>query len=174
MPKWLAHATEEQKARFRAAISQGQKRAWQRGRTSCPRSPKKREAALYAQGLPEGCARFYWLARCIVGYHNPKWSSAEIIRLIKWITRHYGTGTEGFHAWFKWLLGTHRIGQHEHMKPEYRHRLPEIEANYQAWMAKLNADRRPCALFPELTPVNRAPETIARGLLDRLSFSQSS
>ena len=34
-------------------------------------------------------------------------------------------------------LCAHRIGQHEHMKPEYRHRLPEIEANYQEWAAKL-------------------------------------
>jgi hypothetical protein len=42
-------------------------------------------------------------------------------------------GPEGFHAWFKWLLGTHRIGQYEHMRPEYRHRLPVIEANYQEW-----------------------------------------
>jgi hypothetical protein len=32
MPTWLAHASEEQKARFRAAISQGQKRSWQNGR----------------------------------------------------------------------------------------------------------------------------------------------
>src|SRR5262249_55936635 len=30
------------------------------------------EAKPYAQGLPGGCVRFYWLARCIVGYHNPK------------------------------------------------------------------------------------------------------
>jgi hypothetical protein len=43
MPTWLAHATEEQKARFRAAISQGQKRAWQRGRKGCPRFPRGRE-----------------------------------------------------------------------------------------------------------------------------------
>ena len=86
MPTWIAHA-EEKKTRFREAISKGQKRAWQRGRKGNHRFPKGREAKLYAQGLPEGCARFYWLARTIVGYHNPKWSSAEIIRFIKWITR---------------------------------------------------------------------------------------
>jgi hypothetical protein len=39
--------------------------------------------------------------------------------------------------WGKWLLGTHRIGQWDHMKPEYRHRLPAIEAEYQEWMARL-------------------------------------
>jgi hypothetical protein len=89
MPTWPAHATEEQKATRRAAISRGMKRAWQEGRAKGNhRFPKGREAALYAQGLPKGCARFYWLARCIVGYHNPTWSSAKIIRLIKWITRH--------------------------------------------------------------------------------------
>jgi hypothetical protein len=160
MPTWLAHATEDQKARFREAISKGAKRSWQKGRKGNPRFPKGREAALYAQGLREGCARFYWLARAVVGYNNPTWSTPKIIKLINWFTGlpNVGTGPEGFRAWAKWLIGTHRIGQHEHMKPEYRHRLPEIEANYQAWMAKLNADRRPCALFPELTPVNRAPE----------------
>jgi hypothetical protein len=158
MPKWPAHTTDAQRARFREAISRGAKRSWQRGRKGNHRFPKGREAALYAQGLRPSCARFYWLARCIGGYHNPTWTTPKIIKRINWITKHYGTGPEGFRAWAKWLIGTHRIGQHEHMKPEYRHRLPEIEANYQAWMAKLNADRRPCALFPELTPVNRAPE----------------
>jgi hypothetical protein len=52
-----------------------------------------------------GCARFYWLARTVVGYHNPNWSSARIIKDINWITKHYGTGPEGFRSWFKWLLG---------------------------------------------------------------------
>jgi hypothetical protein len=46
-------------------------------------------------------------------------------------------------VWFKWVLGTHRIGCHEHMKPEYRHRLPKIEANYRAWMAKLEGREAP-------------------------------
>ena len=137
MPAWLPNATEDQKARYRAAISEGQKRAWQKGRKGNYRRPRGRDAALYALGLPEGCARFYWLARTILGYHNPKWSSAEIIKDINWITRHYGTGTEGFVTWFKWLLGTHRIGQHEHMPPEYQDRLPAIEANYQAWADRL-------------------------------------
>src|SRR5262245_44603822 len=77
--------------------------------------------------------RFYWLACTIVGYHNPTWSSARIIKDINWITGlpNVGTRPEGLRKWFKWVLGTHRIGQHEHMKPEYRHRLPEIEAHYQ-------------------------------------------
>jgi len=113
------------------------KAAWQNGRTGNHRFPKGHEPTLIAQGLSQDCLRFYYLARCIVGYHNPYWPTTKIISLINWITKHYGTGTEGFHAWFKWLLGTHRIGQHEHMKPEYRNRLPEIEAHYQAWMAKL-------------------------------------
>jgi hypothetical protein len=123
MPTWLAHADEKQKARFRAAISQGQNRAWQRGRKGNHRFPKGREAKLYALGLREDCARFYWLTRTIVGYHNPNWTSAKIIERINWITRHYGTGPEGLQAWFKWLLGTHRIGQYEHMRPEYRQTL---------------------------------------------------
>jgi hypothetical protein len=59
MPTWLAHATEEQKARFRAAIS---------------------------LGLREGCARFYWLARTVVGYNNSTWTTAKIIKLINWFT----------------------------------------------------------------------------------------
>jgi hypothetical protein len=139
MPTWLAHATEAQKARFREAISKGVKRSWQRGRKGCHRFPKGREVALIAQGLLEGCARFYWLARAVVGYHNPNWSSAKIISLITWFTGlpNVGSGPEGLRAWFKWVLGTHRIGQHEHMKPEYRHRLPEIEANYQEWAKRL-------------------------------------
>jgi hypothetical protein len=137
MPTWLVHATEEQKARFREAVSRGAKGSWQRGRKGNYRFPKGREAKLYAQGLREGCARFYWLARTIVGHNNSTWTRSKIIKRINWITRHYGTGPEGFHAWFKWLLGTHRIGQYEHMRPEYQHRLPEIEANYQEWAAKL-------------------------------------
>jgi hypothetical protein len=94
------------------------------------------KAKLYAQGLREGCARFYWLARTVVGYNNSTWTTAVIIKRINWITKHYGIGDEGFRRFFKWLLGTHRIGQYEHMKPEYRHRLPAIEANYQEWAAK--------------------------------------
>jgi hypothetical protein len=82
MPTWLAHATEKQKASFRAAISQGQKRAWQNGRKGCPRFPRGREANLYAQGLREGCARFYWLARTVVGYNKPSWTTAVIIKRI--------------------------------------------------------------------------------------------
>jgi hypothetical protein len=54
--------------------------------------PRGREAALYAQVLPEGCARFYWLARMIVGYHNPTWPSAKIIARIKWMTKHREAG----------------------------------------------------------------------------------
>jgi hypothetical protein len=46
-------------------------------------------------------------------------------------------------VWFKWVLGTHRIGCHEHMKPAYQHRLPKIEANYRAWMAKLEGRKPP-------------------------------
>jgi hypothetical protein len=42
-----------------------------------------------------------------------------------------------FVKWGKWLIGTHRNGQYDHMPPAYRHRLPEIEAHYQEWMAKL-------------------------------------
>jgi hypothetical protein len=101
-----------------------------RGYALCPR-------------LREGCARFYWLARSIVGDHNPTWSSARIIKCINWIAEHYGTGTEGFITWFKWVLGQHRIGCHEHMKPEYRHRLPEIDAQYREWMAKLAGGEAP-------------------------------
>ena len=99
--------------------------------------PRGREAALYAQGLPEGCARFYWLARMILGYHNPTWPSTKIIARIKWFTKHRGTGKEGFASWFKWLMGTHRKGQYDHMPPDYRHRFPELEARYQGWVAKL-------------------------------------
>src|SRR5262245_16633596 len=91
MPKWLAHHTEEQKAQWRQAVSRSAKRSWQRGRKGNHRFPKGREAKLYARGLREGCARFYWLARCIVGYHNPTWSSAKIMKRINWITRHYGS-----------------------------------------------------------------------------------
>jgi hypothetical protein len=74
MPTWGATATEAQKSRFRAAISEGQRRAWH---------PKGHEPALYAQGLPEGCARFYWLARDVFGDHNPTWTAANIIACIK-------------------------------------------------------------------------------------------
>jgi hypothetical protein len=63
-----------------------------KGRKGNHRFPKKREAALYAQGLREGCARFYWLARTVVGYDNPSWTTAVIIKRINWITKHYGTG----------------------------------------------------------------------------------
>jgi hypothetical protein len=150
MPTWLAHATEEQKARFREAVSRGAKRSWQRGRTGNHRFPKCREAAVYAQGLREGCARFYWLARTVVGYHNPTWTAPKIIERINWFTGlpGVGTGPEGLRKWFKLVLGTHRIGCHEHMKPEYRHRLPAIEANYQEWVAKLEG-RKPPARQPD-------------------------
>jgi hypothetical protein len=145
-PNWWAHATEEQRARHRAAVSKGQKLAWQRGRKGNYRHPKGRSASLAAQGIPPDCVRFYWLARTIVGYHNPYWTTDKIISLITWFTGlpNVGAGPEGLRKWFKWLLGTHRINCHERMKPEYRHRLPEIEANYQEWMAKLE-DRKPPA-----------------------------
>jgi hypothetical protein len=69
--------------------------------------------------------------------HNPTWPSAKIIARIKWMTKHRGTGKQGFTAWFKWLIGMHRIGWYDHMPPAYRHRLPELEARYQEWVAKL-------------------------------------
>jgi hypothetical protein len=138
MPSWLAHASDEQKARFREAISQGQRRAWQNGRKGNYQHPRGREAALYAQGLPEACARFYWLARYVLGYHNSHWDAAKIIATIQWFTkRGQKAGDDVYVKWGKWLLGTHRIGQWDRMKPEYRHRLPEIEAEYQKWMVKL-------------------------------------
>jgi hypothetical protein len=107
-----------------------------RCRRTC-RRPRGREAALYAQGLPEGCARFYWLARVILGYHNPTWPTAKIIALIRWFTNRGDNGDEAFVKWHKWLIGTHRIGQYDHMPPDYRHRLPALEAQYCEWMAKL-------------------------------------
>jgi hypothetical protein len=90
MPTWLANASEAQKARFRAAISEGQKRAWQNGRKGNYRHSRGREAALYAQGLPEGCARFYWFAREVFGDHNPAWPAAKIIARIQWFTKRGG------------------------------------------------------------------------------------
>jgi hypothetical protein len=97
-----------------------------------------RKTALEVQGLPEGCARFYWLARYVFGYHNPTWPTAKIITLIQWFTKRGQKAGDGvFVKWGKWLLGTHRIGQWDHMKPEYRHRLPAIEARYQEWMARI-------------------------------------
>jgi len=137
MPAWWAHATEDQKARYRAALSEGQKRSWQNGRKGNYQRPRGREAALFAQGLPEGCARFYWLAREVFGYHNPTWPTAKTIALVNWFTRRGDIGDETFGKWHKWLLGTHRIGWYDHMKPEYRHRLPALEARYHEWMAKL-------------------------------------
>jgi hypothetical protein len=83
MPTWWATATEAQKAHFRAAISEGQRRAWQRGRKGNHRRRRGREPALEAQGLPPGCARFYWLARMVFGYHNSHWDSAKMILLLK-------------------------------------------------------------------------------------------
>jgi hypothetical protein len=133
---WWVNASEEQRARFRAAVSQGQKRAWLRGRTGNYRHPKARIASLEAQGIPANCVRFYWRARDVVGYHNPKWSSSEIIRLIKWFTGRYGTGDAAFHSWHYWLVAPHRIGQHDHMKPCYRCRLPEIDAQFKALFPK--------------------------------------
>jgi hypothetical protein len=59
-------------------------------------------------------------------------------RGIQWFTKDgQQAGGDVFLKWYKWLIGTHRIGQYDHMKAEYRHRLPEIEAEYQKWMAKL-------------------------------------
>ena len=69
--------------------------------------------------------------------HNPTWPSAKIIARIKWMTKHRGTGKQGFTAWFKWLIGMHRIRWYDDMPPAYRHRLPELEARYQEWVAKL-------------------------------------
>ena len=73
-------------------------RAWQKGRKGNHRFAKGREAALYAQGLREGCARFYWLARAVVGYNNPTWSTPKIIKLINWFTGlpNVGTGPGAF------------------------------------------------------------------------------
>jgi hypothetical protein len=52
-----------------------------------------------------GCARFYWLACMVFGYHNSYWPSAKIIAHIKWFTKHYGIDDEGFRAWFKMARG---------------------------------------------------------------------
>jgi hypothetical protein len=91
-----------------------------------------------AASLSLGHSRYYWLARDIPGAHNPTWSRAKLISLVKWFTKHgQKAGDDVFIKWGKWLLGTHRNGKWDHMKPEYRHRLPEIEARYQEWMAKL-------------------------------------
>jgi hypothetical protein len=66
------------------------------------------------------------------------WPSAKIIARIQWFTKHgQKAGDDVFVKWYTWLLGTHRIGQWDHMKPEYRHRLPAIEARYQEWMARI-------------------------------------
>jgi hypothetical protein len=93
--------------------------------------------ALYAAGLQEGCARFYWLARDVFGDHNPTWPAAKIIARIQWFIKRGGIGDAAFVKWYKWLLGTHRNGQHDHMRPEYRHWLHAIEAQYRECMAKL-------------------------------------
>jgi hypothetical protein len=38
---------------------------------------------------------------------------------------------KGFNAFFQWICGTYRSNQHDHMSPEYRHRLLAIEASYE-------------------------------------------
>jgi hypothetical protein len=43
-----------------------------------------------------------------------------------------GTDDASFRSWHYWLVATHRIGQHDHMKPCYRHKLPEIDAQFKA------------------------------------------
>ena len=58
MPAWLPHATDEQKARFRAAISEGQKRSWKKGRKGNYRRPRGREDALYAQASRKAARGF--------------------------------------------------------------------------------------------------------------------
>jgi hypothetical protein len=108
------------------------------GRPSPGRAPRRgRETALYTQDLPEGCARFYWLARDVFGDHNPAWTAAKIIALIQWFTMRGDIGDEAFVKWHKWLMGTHRNGQYDHMPPAYRYRLPELEARYREHVAKL-------------------------------------
>jgi hypothetical protein len=132
MPSWWAHATEEQRARHRAAVSSGQKLAWQRGRKGNYRHPKGRSASLAAQGIPPDCVRFYWIAREVLGGHNGWWPIAKIAARIKWFTGLYGTDDAAFRAWHYWIAGIHRIGQHDHMKPCHRHKLPEIDAHFEA------------------------------------------
>jgi hypothetical protein len=110
MPNWWAHATEEQRARHRAAVSQGQKRAWQRGRKGNYLHPKGRSASLAAQGIPPDCVRFYWIAREILGGHNGWWPIAKIAARIKWFTGLYGTDDAAFRAWHYWLVATHPGG----------------------------------------------------------------
>jgi hypothetical protein len=51
---------------------------------------------------------------------------------IKWFTGLYGTDDAAFRAWHYWIAGIHRIGQHDHMKPCHRHKLPEIDAHFEA------------------------------------------
>jgi hypothetical protein len=63
--------------------------------------------------------------------------TAKIIARIKWFIKRGSIGNEAFVKWHKWLLGTHRISQYDHMRPEYRYRLPEIEARYREHVAKL-------------------------------------
>ena len=93
---------------------------------------RDRSASLAAQGIPPDCVRFYWLAREVLGGHNGWWPIAKIAARIKWFTGLYGTDDAAFRAWHYWIAGIHRIGQHDHMKPCHRHKLPEIDAHFEA------------------------------------------
>ena len=124
--------TPEQRARHRAAISRGQKIAWQRGRRPIPRHAPGRVATvaklLAAYGLPAECARFYFTVKDVFGCHNPNWPIKKIAARIKWFTRRYGMGDDSYKAWHYYLFASHRIEQHARLRLPYRHRLPEIDA----------------------------------------------
>ena len=51
--------------------------------------------------------------------------------------QHIAAGTASVHAHSCMTASISAVNQHICMRPEYRHRLPEIEVQYREWMAKL-------------------------------------
>jgi hypothetical protein len=82
--------------------------------------------SIEAQERPGGC------------FASPRVRYGSAAHRHSWFTkRGQQAGDDVFVKWYKWLIGTHRIGQYDHMPPAYRYRLPEIEAEYQKWMTNL-------------------------------------